>query len=115
MLNSNLPFGGVGGSGYGRYHGQSGFHECCNLKSVLIKPQISCWPFSKLIPPYTLDKQSLINILMKYADYTQAQLVCRFIYLIVFLWILKLILTKRLTMAKLRKLKNSINLAWKMM
>lgn len=34
----SLPFGGVGPSGLGRYHGQAGFDEFSNLKSVLRQP-----------------------------------------------------------------------------
>ncbi|MGI9603486.1 MAG: aldehyde dehydrogenase family protein [Acidimicrobiales bacterium] len=46
-----LPFGGVGESGMGRYHGQSGFDTFSNLKSVLRKktrPDVKV-----LYPPYT--------------------------------------------------------------
>jgi acyl-CoA reductase-like NAD-dependent aldehyde dehydrogenase len=33
--NSNMPFGGVGGSGYGRYHGFEGFKQFSNTKGVM--------------------------------------------------------------------------------
>ena len=32
---SELPFGGVGKSGYGKYHGKHGFDACSHLKPVL--------------------------------------------------------------------------------
>jgi acyl-CoA reductase-like NAD-dependent aldehyde dehydrogenase len=35
--NLDLPFGGVGQSGYGRYHGYEGFKSFSNMKSMLIK------------------------------------------------------------------------------
>lgn len=35
IMNSNLPFGGVGGSGYGSYHGKAGFDEFTHRRSVL--------------------------------------------------------------------------------
>lgn len=38
---AELPFGGVGPSGMGRYHGKSGFDTFSNQKSVLVK---SFWP-----------------------------------------------------------------------
>ena len=37
LLNDNLPFGGVGNSGTGKYHGRFGFDELSNLKSIVDK------------------------------------------------------------------------------
>ena len=37
LLNPNLPFGGVGESGIGRYHGRSGFDTFSHFRSVLYK------------------------------------------------------------------------------
>jgi len=34
-MNMNLPFGGVGGSGYGSYHGKAGFDTFTHRRSVL--------------------------------------------------------------------------------
>ena len=46
----DLPFGGVGESGMGRYHGQAGFINFSNEKGVLYKPRFNV---TKLIyPPY---------------------------------------------------------------
>lgn len=45
-FNPDLPFGGVGYSGYGRVHGEAGFLSFTNQKSVLIKPPIKCYPYS---------------------------------------------------------------------
>jgi aldehyde dehydrogenase (NAD+) len=72
MINSDLPFGGVGGSGYGRYHGKAGFEECCNKKSVLVKDALTMWPFNKVMPPYTSDKKQFITFLATKLDYTQS-------------------------------------------
>jgi aldehyde dehydrogenase (NAD+) len=38
ISNGHLPFGGVGGSGMGRYHGEAGFSAFSHFKSVLDKP-----------------------------------------------------------------------------
>merc|ERR1712070_925836 len=35
LMNANLPFGGVGGSGYGAYHGKAGFDEFTHRRAVL--------------------------------------------------------------------------------
>ena len=55
----NLPFGGVGEAGIGRYHGQSGFDTFSNLKSVMRKPTKP--DPSILYPPYTGLKEKLIR------------------------------------------------------
>ena len=54
-----LPFGGVGDSGQGRYHGQSGFDTFSNLKSVLRKP--SRPDPALMYPPYTDTKEKIIR------------------------------------------------------
>jgi aldehyde dehydrogenase (NAD+) len=36
---SDLPFGGVGASGYGSYHGLAGIERLSNVKGVLIRPE----------------------------------------------------------------------------
>lgn len=52
VSTAKLPFGGVGASGMGAYHGRWGFEEFSHRKSVLIKPTRP--DMSSLIyPPYT--------------------------------------------------------------
>jgi len=59
LLPADLPFGGVGDSGFGRYHGRSGFDTFSNLRAVLKKPTR---PDPKLLyPPYTEKKTKLIR------------------------------------------------------
>jgi aldehyde dehydrogenase (NAD+) len=59
LLPPDLPFGGVGESGTGRYHGRSGFDTFSNLRSVLKKPT-KIDP-KLLYPPYTPRKEKLIR------------------------------------------------------
>ena len=56
-----LPFGGVGPSGMGRYHGQSGFDTFSHLRSVLRRPFRFDVPLR--YPPYG-NRLSLIKRLM---------------------------------------------------
>jgi aldehyde dehydrogenase (NAD+) len=52
VSTAKLPFGGVGASGMGAYHGKWGFDEFSHRKSVLTKPTRP--DFSSIIyPPYT--------------------------------------------------------------
>ena len=58
----DMPFGGVGPSGMGSYHGKSGFDTFSHHKAVLAKPSR---PDPSLIyPPYTGLKQKLIRKFM---------------------------------------------------
>eukprot|EP01134_Creolimax_fragrantissima_P008170 CFRG8170T1 len=41
MMNHDLPFGGVGNSGSGKYHGVKGFEEFSHMKSVLINSNLN--------------------------------------------------------------------------
>ena len=50
-----LPFGGVGASGMGAYHGKAGFETFSHTKSVLYKPERGEPPL--MYPPYTRAKR----------------------------------------------------------
>ena len=63
--NYNLPFGGIGNSGFGKCHGEYGFKEFSNQKSIL-KQFTSFSPTDMLAPPYNRFKQGLIDIIIKY-------------------------------------------------
>ena len=56
-----LPFGGVGASGMGRYHGRSGFDTFSHDKAVLRRP--FRFDFKLRYPPYGLD----LNVLRRLA------------------------------------------------
>lgn len=63
LANSRLPFGGVGFSGIGSYHGKTGFDAFSHQKSVLHK---KTWLEPSLkYPPYTTKKMKLIKWLTK--------------------------------------------------
>lgn len=53
MANNHLPFGGVGMSGNGRLHGESGFNNFSNPKSICVTKVFNIYPFNKRFPPYT--------------------------------------------------------------
>jgi len=51
LANSNLPFGGVGNSGMGNYHGKAGFDTFSHYKSIynhstIIEPSIKYTPYT---------------------------------------------------------------------
>lgn len=62
ITNPNLPFGGVGNSGMGSYHGKYGFEAFSHHKSVMDK---ALWGEPNLkYPPYTDTKKKWIKRLM---------------------------------------------------
>jgi aldehyde dehydrogenase (NAD+) len=66
ISNPNLPFGGVGESGMGAYHGKIGFDTMSHRRAVLerttkIDPSL-------MYPPYTAKKEKLIRKGMTLAD-----------------------------------------------
>ena len=63
--NYNLPFGGINNSGFGRCHGEYGFKELSNKKSVF--NQFSAFsPTDLLTPPYNSLKQKIIDLIIKF-------------------------------------------------
>lgn len=60
LANQHLPFGGIGQSGYGRYHGHFGFLELSHQRAVI---QQNYFGFLRKLmqPPYTNWKKKLIS------------------------------------------------------
>lgn len=50
LINPHLPFGGVGPSGMGAYHGEHGFRTFSHERAILHEPRLS--PVRFLYPPY---------------------------------------------------------------
>ena len=63
LANSALPFGGVGNSGMGSYHGKTGFDTFSHFKSIyehstLLEPPVK-------YPPYSKTKLKLLRMMME--------------------------------------------------
>jgi aldehyde dehydrogenase (NAD+) len=58
-----LPYGGVGSSGIGRYHGKRSFETFSNMRSVLVKSNLL--DIRLRYPPYTQIKTKLLSLLMR--------------------------------------------------
>jgi coniferyl-aldehyde dehydrogenase len=59
----DLPFGGVGGSGMGHYHGTEGFNSFSKLRPVFYQARFSMMKF--LAPPYGKVADWLIRFMLK--------------------------------------------------
>ena len=58
-----LPYGGVGRSGIGRYHGKKSFETFSNMRSVLVKSNLlDIW---LRYPPYSKFKTRVVSFLMR--------------------------------------------------
>lgn len=58
-----LPYGGVGNSGIGRYHGRKSFETFSNMRSIIVKSNIL--DISLRYPPYNRFKENVIRLLMR--------------------------------------------------
>ncbi|MEM1243409.1 MAG: coniferyl aldehyde dehydrogenase [Pseudomonadota bacterium] len=58
-----LPFGGVGDSGMGHYHGYEGFKTFSKLKPIFIQSRISSFEF--LYPPYNRFTDFILKLMLR--------------------------------------------------
>ncbi len=64
IAHDGLPFGGVGDSGWGAYHGEAGFLRFCHQKSVLVQ---SRWAMGSLFyPPYGARFDQVMGLLRRW-------------------------------------------------
>ena len=63
VANSNLPFGGIGTSGIGKYHGKDSYLAFSNRKAVIERSTLIEFPFR--FPPYTEKKLNFLRKFMK--------------------------------------------------
>ncbi|MBK7194925.1 MAG: coniferyl aldehyde dehydrogenase [Myxococcales bacterium] len=64
VAQHDLPFGGVGASGMGQYHGREGFLEVSKLRPVFTAPKL---PILDLFyPPYTRRHRAILNFLIRW-------------------------------------------------
>ena len=63
LVHEKLPFGGVGESGIGKYHGKFGFDELSNIRPVIKNIEKS--PLKILHPPYNKKVKKVVNMLKK--------------------------------------------------
>jgi coniferyl-aldehyde dehydrogenase len=63
IAQDNLPFGGVGASGMGHYHGREGFDTFSKLKPVFRQSRLN--GLGLLMPPYAKRFESLIRLLVR--------------------------------------------------
>ncbi|MGN3973147.1 coniferyl aldehyde dehydrogenase [Tsuneonella sp. SYSU-LHT278] len=61
----DLPFGGVGPSGMGSYHGVEGFREFSHARSVYTQPKIDVAKLGGFKPPYGPATEKAIRSMMK--------------------------------------------------
>jgi coniferyl-aldehyde dehydrogenase len=64
VAQHDMPFGGVGASGMGQYHGYEGFVEFSKMRSVFTQPKLD--GLSLFYPPYTKFHTRVFNLLLKF-------------------------------------------------
>lgn len=63
VVQEDIPFGGVGPSGMGAYHGEAGFKSFSHMKGVYFQSRFS--QGKKLFPPYGPETEKLLKLISK--------------------------------------------------
>jgi coniferyl-aldehyde dehydrogenase len=64
VAQHDMPFGGIGASGMGQYHGYEGFVEFSKLRPVFTNPKLSL--LEMLYPPYRKRHSRIINFMLRF-------------------------------------------------
>jgi len=64
VAQHDLPFGGIGASGMGHYHGHEGFVEFSKMRPVFTSPRVSL--LSMLYPPYKPRHRRMIDAMLRW-------------------------------------------------
>jgi coniferyl-aldehyde dehydrogenase len=64
VAQHDMPFGGIGASGMGHYHGYEGFLEFSKLRPVFKNPRLSL--LHLFYPPYSKRTRQLLDLLIRY-------------------------------------------------
>jgi len=64
VAQHDMPFGGIGASGMGQYHGYEGFLEVSKLRPVFTNPKVSL--LSMFFPPYNKRQSRIMDFMLKY-------------------------------------------------
>ena len=64
VVQEDIPFGGVGPSGMGAYHGEAGFKSFSHMKGVFIQSKFS--QGKNMFPPYTDKTRKMIGMMKKF-------------------------------------------------
>ena len=90
FASSYVPFGGVGHSGMGAYHGKWGFNNMSHWKPIMDQSETL---MSVRYPPYDNNKKKLLLFALRYLNYGKVQVLNwvknAFILIVVFVLILK--------------------------
>lgn len=65
VSQEELPFGGIGPSGMGAYHGEAGFRTFSHARSVYVQPRIDVARLAGMKPPYGKATRATIRRQMK--------------------------------------------------
>ena len=63
IAQDELPFGGVGPSGMGEYHGRAGFETFSKRKAVFFQPRLN--GLKLLRPPYGARFRAVMKLLLR--------------------------------------------------
>jgi len=65
FMAEELPFGGIGASGMGAYHGEQGFRSFSHARAVYVQPGLDLAGLIGLRPPYGPRLEKVLNLLIR--------------------------------------------------